>query len=253
MTAALRWLGRLALRFLRALGAILLLLGRLGLAAPRMDPRELLRSITLSGTQVLPLCLLTAALTGALVVIQTGFYVRTFGVASLLGWGSAYALFRELGPLLAALVLSGRVGAGQASDVAGLRAGEQLPALAALGVDVEREILAPRLWGLVASMLALALVADVVGLAASSLAGVMLLDVSPGQFFESVVGALHLRDVGVGLVKAGAFGLALGLCSLAAGLSVPAEARGIGAAARRSVVTTLVSVLALDVALTGIL
>jgi len=150
-------------------------------------------------------------------------------------------------------VLSGRVGAGQASDIAGLRAGEQIPALSALGVDVDREILAPRLWGLLLSVLALAVVADVVGLAAATLAGVVLLDVSPGQFFESIVSALHLADVSVGLVKAGAFGLALGICSLGAGLSVRAEARGIGAAARRSVVTTLVSVLALDVVLTAVL
>ncbi|MHB8418668.1 MAG: MlaE family ABC transporter permease [Myxococcales bacterium] len=253
MTALPRALGRLVMRLLRWTGALLLLLGRLTAAAPRMDPRELLRALALSGTQVLPLCFVTASLTGALVVIQTGFYVRTFGVASLLGWGAGYALVRELGPLLAVLVLSGRVGAGQASDIAGLRAGEQIPALSALGVDVDREILAPRLWGLVLSLLALAVISDVVGLATSALAGTLLLDVSPGQFFGSAISALHLRDVEVGLVKAAAFGFALGACSIAAGLSVPAEARGIGAAARRSVVATLVSVLALDVALTGLL
>ncbi|HUB09774.1 MAG TPA: ABC transporter permease, partial [Myxococcales bacterium] len=79
MTDALRLLGRLALRLVRGIGALVVLSWRLLVAAPRMDPRELLRSISRSGTQVLPLCLLTAALTGALVVIQTGFYVRTFG------------------------------------------------------------------------------------------------------------------------------------------------------------------------------
>lgn len=250
---AIVWLGGGLLALTRWLGGLVVLVGRLARAAPRMSPRELLRALTISGTNVLPLCLLTAALTGALVVIQTGFYVRSFGVASLLGWGAGYALFRELGPLLGVLVLSGRVGAGLASDIAGLRAGEQLPALQALGVDVDREILAPRLWAIVLSVLALVLISDIVGLAASALAGILLLGVSPGAFLDSMIGALHLQDVGVGLVKAVAFGLALGSCSLVAGLSVPAEARGIGAAARRSVVTTLVAVLALDVILTGLL
>jgi ABC-type transporter Mla maintaining outer membrane lipid asymmetry permease subunit MlaE len=68
-----------------------------------------------------------------------------------------------------------------------------------------------------------------------------------------MIGSLHLQDVAVGLIKGVAFGLALGACSLLAGLSVPAEARGVGAAARRAVVWTLVSVLALDVVLTGLL
>jgi phospholipid/cholesterol/gamma-HCH transport system permease protein len=237
----------------RWLGSLALLIGRLSKAAPRMSSREFLRALALSGTNVLPLCLLTAALTGALVVIQTGFYVQSFGVSSLLGWGAGYALFRELGPLLAVLVLSGRVGAGLASDVAGLRAGEQLPALQALGVDVDREILAPRLWAIVVALLALVLVSDVVGVAAAALAGVFLLGVPPGAFLSSMIGALHIHDVTVGLIKGVAFGFALGVCSLLAGLSVPAEARGIGAAARRSVVWTLLSVLALDVVLTGIL
>jgi phospholipid/cholesterol/gamma-HCH transport system permease protein len=252
-TLAIASLGGGVLSLTRGLGSLALLLGRLTRAAPRMAPREFLRALVLSGVNVLPLCLLTAALTGALVVIQTGFYVKSLGVSSLLGWGAGYSLFRELGPLLAVLVLSGRVGAGLASDVAGLRAGEQLPALQALGVDVDREILAPRLWAIVVSLLALVLISDIVGLAAAALAGVLLLGVPPGAFLSSMVGALHLQDVTVGLIKGVAFGFALGACSLLAGLSVPAEARGIGAAARRSVVWTLISVLALDVLLTGIL
>ncbi len=251
--SAVTSLGGGVLGLTRGLGSLALLVGRLTKAAPRMSGRELLRAVVLSGTDVLPLCLLTATLTGALVVIQTGFYVQRLGVSSLLGWGAGYALFRELGPLLAVLVLSGRVGAGLASDVAGLRAGEQLPTLQALGVDVDREILAPRLWAIVVSLLALVLISDVVGVAASALAGVFLLGVSPGAFLSSMIGSLHLRDVSVGLIKGVAFGFALGACSLLAGLSVPAEARGIGAAARRSVVWTLLSVLALDVVLTGIL
>ncbi len=246
-------IGRASLRLLRGAGAYALLLGRLAVAARAMDGRELLRSMSVAGTDVLPLCLLTATLTGAIVVIQTGFYVASYGVTSLLGWGSGYALLREFAPLIAALALSGRVGAGQASDVAGLRAGEQLPALEALGLDVDRALLAPRLWAVLLSVLALTAVADLVALVASLLAGVLLLGVPPGAFLASMQASLRLRDALPGFVKAAFFGLAIGLCSLRAGLSVPADARGIGAAARRSVVSTLAAVLALDMALTGIL
>ncbi len=253
MRAFLSASGRLVLRVLRGAGAYALLAGRLLIATPRMDGREWLRTVSIAGVDALPLCLVTAALTGALVVIQTGFYVESYGVTSLVGWGVGYALFHEFAPLIASLALSGRVGAGQASDIAGLRAGEQLPALEALGVDIDRALLAPRFWAIAASVVVLAVIADVVALSASLLVAVGLLGVPPGAFLASVHASLRVADAVPGIVKAAAFGLALGACSLRAGLAAPAEARGVGAAARRSLVATLTAILALDMALTGLL
>lgn len=246
----LAWIGGRVLGILRGLGALCVLLLRCLRALPSLELRELLRTLATSGTDTLPLALWTATLAGALVVVQTGTYVRSLSIPSLLGWGAGYALLREFAPLLVAVVFSGRVGASQAAEIAALRAGEQLPALEALGVDVVRSILAPRLWAMVLAVVALAALGDLAALATSALVGRVLLDVAPVAFARSLTQSLRLADVRVGLVKAAAFGLIVGLSSLRAGLAAPPDAHGIGVAARRAVVVSLATILAIDALLT---
>ncbi len=251
LVAAGRAVGRPLVGWLRAAGALALLAGRSATALGSLDGRELARILAWDGAQSLGLVAITAALAGALVVVQTGFFIRQLGVLGLLGWGAGYASLREVCPLLVALVYAGRVGAARAAEVAALRAGEQLPALEALGVDSVRALLAPRLWGMAASVLLLTAFGDVVALAAAALAARGWLGLPVLEFWRSMRRSLGPRDAALGLEKSAAFGLAIALSALRAGLAAPANGRGVGQAARAAVVHAIGWILLLDVLLTG--
>ncbi len=243
-------LGRLVMAVASHAGGLALILGRTALAIPRMDRRELVRSLIHFGYLSLPLGAMVAAFVGAILVTQTGFYVRQFGAREVLGWAAGYAILREFGPLLVTLVMAGRIGARNAAELASLGIGGQLEGIRGAGVDVFRILIAPRI---VAATLAMALVGIVCSLAAIATGALIawgLLDVALRTFVKAFQDNLTYADVVFGIAKDTAFGFAIALISVHAGLRARGGARAVGAASATAVVWSAALVAVLDFALT---
>src|SRR5215510_9547671 len=129
--------GASTLRITQEVGGIVVLTGQVlrALVPPKIDSRELLKSLYKMGNRSVPIVVLTAFFAGALMTVQAGPFVIKFGATALAGWGAGYAVLREIGPILIALMFSGRVGANNTAELATMTVTEQLDGLRALAID----------------------------------------------------------------------------------------------------------------------
>jgi phospholipid/cholesterol/gamma-HCH transport system permease protein len=249
----LAWLGRGARLTARAVGALSLVTARTVLGLPRMERRELLRGLVQFGYGTLGLALTVAALAGAIVVLQSALYVERFGARAFLGWASGYAVLWEFGPLLLGLVMAARLGARNAAELALLRVGGQIDGLRGIGLDPFAVLVSPRVVAMELSMLALATYTFLVAILFEALAAFFALGLPVRVFFSSFSSMIHPVDALAGVVKTGAFGLAISLVSTAVGLQAQGGARAVGQAAARAVVLSCAAIFLLDFLLTAAL
>jgi phospholipid/cholesterol/gamma-HCH transport system permease protein len=253
MSAMLAWLGQETLGAVRAVGALALVLTRTVLALGRMNRRELLRGLVQFGWGSLPLALAIAALAGSTVVLQTSLYVQRFGARLFLGWAAGYAALWEFGPLLLGLVMAARLGARNAAELATMQVGGQLEGLRGIGLDPFAVLVAPRVVAMAASVTGLSTLTFLVAVICESLTAFLTLELPVRTFFHSFENMLHPIDALGGVVKAGAFGLAIALVSTAVGLRARGGARAVGQAAAGAVVLGCAAIFLLDFLLTATL
>src|SRR5205823_9033352 len=212
-TRLLERIGEAALALFREAGGMGLLLWRvlLSVLSLRLDGPELWRNLYKMAVKSVPIVVLTAFFTGGIMVIQSGIFVKRFGAYGLLGWGTGYATFREVGPILIGLMFSGRVGSNNAAELGTMTVTEQIDGLRALAIDPIRYLIVPRVIAMVIAMLALVVVGDLVAVGGGVLFGKLLLHVEFSSFYHSLADTLRRWDFLVGVVKSGFFGLAVAL------------------------------------------
>ncbi len=217
------------------------------LATLRFDRQELVRALYKMGVKSIPIVIVTALFTGGIMVIQAAPIVKRYGAHGLLGWGAGFGTLREIGPLLTALMLSGRVGANNTAELGTMVVTEQIDALRALAIDPVSFLIAPRVVSFVTTLFLATLYADALALFGAAYAGQALLDVEPMVFFNGLTsGLLTFGDVGVGLVKSVVFGLVMALASCHYGLNVTGGAPGVGRAVNATVVASAAGIFVLD-------
>jgi phospholipid/cholesterol/gamma-HCH transport system permease protein len=255
LTDPVAGIGARALDLAEEAGGIALLTAKVlaALVPPRMSGRELVRHIYKMGVQSVPIVALTAFFTGGIMVIQSGIFVRRFGAYGLLGWGSGYAVFREVGPILIGLMFSGRVGSNNAAELGTMTVTEQIDGLRALAIDPIRFLIVPRVLAMVVCMGCLLVIGDLVAVGGGMLFGKLLLGVEFSSFYHSLVDNLKAWDFLVGVVKALFFGLAIGLTSCHFGTAVKGGAVGVGRAVNDAVVAAALAILTSDYLLTVVL
>ena len=123
------------------------------------------------GNRSVPIVVLTAFFAGGLMTLQTGPFVKKFGATALAGWGAGYAVLREIGPILIALMFSGRVGANNTAELATMTVTEQLDGLRALAIDPVRFLVVPRVIAMIVMLVALTVIGDLVALLGASVVG----------------------------------------------------------------------------------
>jgi phospholipid/cholesterol/gamma-HCH transport system permease protein len=241
-------LGARVMDVARELGGIALLLFQTvrALLPPSMDGRELLRNLHKMGNRSIPIVALTAFFTGALMVIQFASFVQQFGARSLVGWAGGYAVLREVGPILIALMFSGRVGANNTAELATMTVTEQLDGLRALSIDPIGYLIVPRVVAMMATLLALTIVGDLIAVNGGMLMAWALLDIAPGVTLHSMIDNLATADFLHGIYKSIVFGLAIALSSCYFGITVRGGAVGVGKAVNAAVVSAAVSIMLLD-------
>jgi len=213
----------------------------------RVDAGELLRNLYRMGVKSMPIVIVTALFTGAIVVIQATPIVERLGAHGLLGWGAGFGILREIGPLLCALMINGRVGANNTAELGTMVVTEQIDALRVLAIDPISFLVAPRFLAMVVTLTLACIFADALALFGAALTGRALLGVEPGVFYNGLTsGLLGFGDVFHGLAKSFVFGIVVGLSSCQYGIGVTGGAPGVGRAVNATVVASAAGIFVVD-------
>lgn len=198
------------------------------------------------GSQGLPIIALILFLIGAVSALQAAAQLRKFGaniyVADLLAIG----ICRELGPLMTAIVVSGRSGSAIAAEVATMKFTEELDALRTMALDPLRFVAVPKLWAMMLCVPLLTIMADFMGIVGGILVGITYLEVAPVAFVSQVLDALVIKDIVTGLAKSLSFAWIVTLIAVHRGLGFSGGAAGVGQATTSSVVTSIFGIVILD-------
>ena len=250
--AALQVLGRLMLTFLAGTGRLVLFAGSaIGhCVRPPIYWRSLGRQFIDIGYYSLPVVGLTAIFTGMVLALQSYTGFARFSAESAIANVVVVSLTRELGPVLAGLMVAGRIGAAMAAEIGTMRVTEQLDALSTLSTNPMKYLVAPRLIAGVVMLPLLVLVADVIGVFGGYLVAVFKLGFNPSTYLQNTWEALHAQDLVSGLVKASVFGFIVTLMGCYHGYSSKGGAQGVGAATTNAVVSASIMILCFDYILT---
>jgi phospholipid/cholesterol/gamma-HCH transport system permease protein len=217
-----------------------------GALAKAFSSRELLRVSVEVGVGSLPVVAVTGMFIGMVLAVQAYSQFHNVGLETSLGAFIHMSVVRELGPVLAAVMLAGRVGSAMAAELATMRVTEQIDALACLGVDPVKYLGSPRFLACLFMIPLLTVFADLTGLAGSTLICLHVFGIDSHHFWQHSRGFVGLWDVGVGLAKATAFGGVLSLIACHRGFNSKAGAAGVGRAATEAFVISFVAIIALD-------
>ncbi len=190
--------------------------------------------------------ILTGFFTGAVLALQTGFTLDQFGARPFVGRLVAASMVKELGPVLTALMLAGRVSSGIAAELGSMVVTEQVSALRALGTDPVRKLVVPRVLAGILMTPVLTVVADTVGLLGGWVVSTQTLRVASSLYWSSVVDALFIEDVWMGLLKPFFLGFIIVTMGCHVGLRTMGGTAGVGRATTNAVVAASVGVIAMD-------
>jgi phospholipid/cholesterol/gamma-HCH transport system permease protein len=202
------------------------------------------------GWRSLSIVNLTALSTGMVLALQLGHSLERFGAKPFVSRILGLSLVRELGPILTALMLGGRVGAGIAAELGTMAVTEQVDAIRALGASPVRALVAPRMIAIMVMLPVLTIVGDLVGILGGLLISVTELRVSPEFYWNSLMQGLVVNDVLSGLGKSVFFAYFIGIIACRTGLRVTGGADGVGRATTATVVASSITVLVSDFFLT---
>jgi phospholipid/cholesterol/gamma-HCH transport system permease protein len=255
VTAALDFvamLGRGLLGACRAVGALALfaLSGLSHVFRPPFYGRMFLRAFVEIGYFSLPVVALTAVFTGMVLALQAATGLARFSAESQIASLVVLSMTRELGPVLAGLMVAGRVGASMAAELGTMRVTDQIDALGTLSTNPMKYLVAPRLLAGLIAMPLLVLVADVLGVLGGFIIATLKLNFNGHTYLSNTVNFVQTDDVVSGLVKAAVFGLLITLVGCYHGYNSRGGAQGVGAATTSAVVTASVLILAFDYILT---
>ncbi len=206
---------------------------------------EFFRLTDRAGTQAVPLVAMMGFLIGMILAFQSAIPMRQFGAEIYVAALVAISLFRELGPLLAAIILAGRTGSSFAAELGTMRVNEEIDALITMGIDPETMLVIPRMAASMLVMPALTLGIDLAGLLGMGFV-MLLLGFPPAAVIGQVQMATSPHDLLLGLFKSLVFGAAIGLIGCRAGLTAGGGPRAVGEAATSAVVGGIVAIILLD-------
>ena len=211
-----------------------------------------LREIYFSGVLSLLIIMVSGLFVGLVLGLQGYEILQRFGSTEALGTLVALSLTRELGPVLAAIFFASRAGSSVTAEIGLMKATEQLKAMDMMAVNPIARVVAPRFWGGVISMPFLAALFSAMGVLGGWLIGVVFIGVDDGAYWSQMQSGVDFRyDIWNGVVKSFVFGIAVSLIAVFEGYDSEPTAEGVSRAITRTVVTSVLTVLALDFVLTS--
>ncbi len=260
--ARLSWLARVGLATLEGVrdagvtltfvGAVSIAFARSLLGRARYRRSDFLLVLQEVGAQALPIVSLISFLVGVILAYVGAIQLRQFGaqvyVADLVGIG----MTREMGAMMAAVIMAGRTGAAFAAQLGTMQVNEEIDALTTLGISPIEFLVLPRMLALAVMMPLLALYADLLGLLGGMAVGVGMLDLGVVEYYLRTIGAIGLDDCVAGVIKASVFGVLIAMAGCLRGIQCGRSSAAVGAATTSAVVTGIVLIIVSDAATTVI-
>ncbi len=204
------------------------------------------------GVGSLPVVGLIAFLIGIVLVLQTAELLQQFGATIFIADGLVVAMFKEMGPLMTAILLAGRSGASIAAEISTMTVTEEIDALKTMALNPTRFIVVPKMWGMTLTIPLLSLMSSVIGVFGGLIVAVISLDLTPRAFLVEAAEALILKDIITGFVKSLVFGWLIVLLAAFYGFRTKGGPEAVGAATTKAVVAALFAVIVAD-AILGLL
>jgi len=248
MLKVIEIIGRAVIRFAENLGRILVLLFLTvrQLIFPPFEVRNMFKQMLEIGVRSLPVVVITAIFTGMVFALQTFTGFKRFGAEALVGTVVALSMTRELGPVLTALIVSGRAGAAMAAELGTMRVTEQIDALETLATNPVKYLIVPRFIAGILMLPALSAVADIIGITGGYFVTVGLFKTSSIVYWKRTWDFLEMSDIYNGLIKSAFFGASIALISCYKGFYTRGGAEGVGKATTGAVVLSSMTILISD-------
>ncbi|AVM73256.1 MlaE family ABC transporter permease [Magnetospirillum gryphiswaldense] len=247
-------IGRIFLAFLSHVGRLSAFAGTAlsHVVRPPFYPRLTLRAMVEIGYYSLPVVGLTAVFTGMVLALQSYSGFSRFAAESAVATVVVLSVTRELAPVLAGLMVAGRIGASMAAEIGTMRVTEQIDALTTLSTNPFKYLVAPRLLAGLLMVPCLVLVADIIGVFGGYIVGVYKLGFNPSTYLARTWEFLEPLDVISGLTKAAVFGFIISLMGCYHGYYSRGGAQGVGAATTNSVVSAAIMILIFNYVITAL-
>lgn len=239
-----------------AVGACGLFLLEILAALPRSlrHVRETMRQVWFVGAMSLVIIMTSGLFVGMVLGLQLYYVLSIFGGTAALGSVVSLSLYRELGPVVTALLFAGRAGTSMTAEIGLMRATDQLSAMEMMAVDPLSYVIAPRFLAAVIAMPVLACLFNLMGILGAHLVGVSWLGLDNGSFWSNMTSSVDVwNDVANGLWKSVGFGVVVALVAVFQGYTTAATSEGVAHATTRTVVASSIVVLALDFVMTAFL
>lgn len=208
--------------------------------------QEAIQQMDAIGVGSLTIVILTGFFTGGVLTLQTFPTLKFYGAQDQTGYLVALSLIRELGPVLTALMVTGRVGSAISAELGSMTVSQQIDAMRALGTDPIRKLVAPRLEALVITMPLLTVIADVFGIIGGGVVASLLYGMSAGVYWNAVRDGISADDIVGGVIKPFFFAIIIGSIACRQGLSTEGGTVGVGRSTTRAVVLGSIIVIVAD-------
>jgi phospholipid/cholesterol/gamma-HCH transport system permease protein len=214
---------------------------------------DTMQQADLIGVGSLPIVLAAVFFTGAALALNSATTLSRFGAQTVIGQLVSIGIVRELGPVLAGLVVAGRNASGIASELGSMIVTEQIDAMRALGTDPMRKLVTPRVVATATMLFFLTILGDFMGLVGGGFASWLLLGMNPHQFWSNAWQTLVFSDVFMGLFKPVVFGFIIATIGCYYGLATKGGTQGVGRATTEAVVASMLLIIVIDVFVTRFL
>lgn len=202
------------------------------------------------GVKSLFITALSALFIGMVMTLQTGYAMARFGAKAYIGPAVALSVLRELGPVVTALLVGGRVGSGITAELGAMKVTEQIDALRAIGSNYMKKLIVPKVTAVTLALPLLTVAADSMGIFGGMLIAMLQFDIDPILFFNSILYRITFADILTGISKTFFFGFLIGIIGCHNGLSVSRGTEEIGQFTTATVVSASISILIADFFLT---
>ena len=224
-----------------------------GIVRPPYYRHDIVEQFDAIGVASMTVVLLTGFFTGAVLALQSGQTLDRFGARPVVGQLVSASMIKELGPVLAGLMLTGRVGSGIAAELGSMVVTDQINALRALGTDPIRKLVVPRILAGLFMAPVLTIMSDFVGIVGGWIIARFQLQVASGVYWSSVLDGLYIQDIWMGLIKPFVIGVVIVSIACHVGLRTSGGTQGVGKSTTNAVVAGSVAVIAMDLFITAIL
>ncbi|MDD5423360.1 MAG: ABC transporter permease [Candidatus Omnitrophota bacterium] len=248
MRKVLEGLGSGFMQFIRYAGGLSVLMGQtlFWIPIPPLRRKQITEQMSKIGVDSLPIVALISFFTGMVLALQSAYQMKRFSAEMYIASLVCISMTRELGPVLTALIVAGRVGASITAELGTMKVTEQIDALETLATNPVKYLVVPRFMALMIMLPLLTVFADMIGILGGYIIGVYKLGISHGLYMKNTWDPLKYKDLFTGLIKSYFFAIIICIVACYEGMTAEGGAEGVGRATTSSVVTSFILIIASD-------